>query len=453
MKIQVRQSLYSSIAFGVVFIILSFLIYVLYHQNSRKGVFKTLEKTASIVALFHLEEDELNAGEFEKVQRQFDEIVLGTVYQVYDQQDRIVWGNRDAEISLAVLNKIQRERQLSFSTEENFCYGIFYEDNQGDFIIITKEPKAVLNEQLTSLLWILISALFVGILAVVLLSGWLARTAYKPFRQIIKQVKAISPTNPTHSIDSPNTQDELQELTETFNLLLEQISEAFVIQKNFVRYVSHEFKTPLASMLGNLEVFSLKDRNPKEYRELSSQLIGQIHQLEDILNSLLIISDLRKDTELSNQFRIDELIWEIIEKVSLNYAKSKIDVQIEVMPEDEHILMVNTDRTQLLMALFNIIENAVKYSRGETIQIHISKKQDQLCVSVHDSGLGIPPKELKNISKPFYRANNSHATKGSGIGLSIALRILEKNHIAYEIRSEEGRGTTVLLMINGQSLS
>lgn len=443
MKIQVRQSLYSSIAFGVVFIIISSLIYVLYAQNLRTALYKNLEKTAYITALFYLEEDELNSKEFETVKKQFQDIVAGTSYQVYNQQGRIIWGKIEEVVPSSTLEKIQKQRRLNFTSDINFCYGIFYEDNQGDFIIIAKEQKDILNEQLLSLFWILFSALLVGLIAVIFLSRWLARIAYRPFSSVIEQVRNIAPNNPSNQINSPNTGDELQELTDTFNHLLEQISETFVIQKNFVNYVSHEFKTPLASILGNLEVFSLKDRSPEEYEELSTKLISQIHQLEGILNTLIVISDLRKDTELNNQFRIDELIWEIIEKISSTYANSKVDVQMEVPPENENLLIVNKDRTQLLMALFNIIENAVKYSRGETAFITITKSLDRLSIVIQDQGMGIPPEALKDLSKPFYRANNTNAIQGSGIGLSIALRILEKNSIDYKIDSQEGKGTRI----------
>lgn len=447
MKIQVRQSLYSSIAFGVIFMIISFLIYILYAQSAQKSIYNNLEKTASIVALFHLEEDEMNAKDFERVRKQFDEIVVGTEYQVYDEQNKIVWGENTEEVSLSNLQRIFEKGKYSFTSPTSYCYGIFYEDNQGDFIIITKESKLALSNQLVSLLWILLIALVAGLLAVVLLSKWLAHIAYKPFNQVIEQVKLIVPNHPIVQIESPNTNDELQELTETFNRLLKQISDTFMIQKNFVNYVSHEFKTPLAAILGNLEVFSLKDRSPAEYEELSQKLIAQIQQLEGILSTLLVISDLREVSVLSHHFRVDELIWEIIDKLSLNYANTKVLVLLEVEPKDESLLTIYKDRTQLFMALFNIIENAVKYSKGEKVEVKLFKKQDNLCISIKDKGIGIAPEELANISTPFYRGNNTNKIQGSGIGLSIALRILEKNNITYEIQSEIGQGTLVNVLI------
>lgn len=451
MKIQERQSLYSSIAFGVVFIIISALIYMLYYENIKKETYKNLRKTAYIVALFHLEEDELNVREFEKVQTQFEEIVSGVSYQVYEKSGKLAYGHKRKYVDPAILKIIEREKKLDFATDTEYCHGIFYEDNQGDFIIITTEAQSQLNSQLVILLWILISALIVGLIAVIFLSKWLARIAYKPFCNVIEQVKNISPDNSGMQIESPHTDDELQELTDTFNHLLRQISETFVIQKNFVNYVSHEFKTPLAAMLGNLEVFSLRERSANEYSALAETLIIQIHQLEEILNTLIIISDLRKSADMSSSVRIDDLIWKIIERISYSHTGSKINVRVEILPEDENLLVVKEDRTQLLMALFNIIENGVKYSQGETVDIILYNNRGCLNISIQDRGIGIPEEELKNISKPFYRANNTSRVQGSGIGLSIALRILEKSKIKYNIQSEKQRGTRVTISFGQQT--
>lgn len=344
--------------------------------------------------------------------------------------------------------KIRKSEGLTFSDSDFLCYGIFYEDNQGDFVIIVRESKDVLNSQLNMLLWILIPAFFAGIIAIILFSRWIANVAYLPFRKTIKQVNNISTNNLNIQISSPGTKDELQDLVDTFNELLTKISETFVIQKNFVRYVSHEFKTPLASMLGNLEVFSMKERTPQEYEQLSLKIIQQIHQLEDILNTLIVISDLREDIPSTTSTRIDELIWEIIQKISQQYPNPVILVNINVYPEDEELLHTTKDPTQLLMAFFNLIENAVKYSQNKPIEINLDKTENnRLSIQIKDQGIGIPKDQIRQISKPFYRADNATEVKGYGIGLSIALKILEKNNIKYIIKSEMNIGTTISMII------
>lgn len=446
MKVKNRLSLYCSLIFGIIFAIISLLIYGLFYNNTKKSIYRNLEKTAHISALFYLEEDELNDREFAKIKAQFEEIVTDSYYQVYDMHNNIAYGVGVSDIPVSILDRIRLNRHMSFTTDEYLCYGIFYEDNQGDFVVIAKVPESGLAEQVNLLLWILIPSFVVGLLAIVLLSRWVSRIAYRPFSDVISQVKNISTKNLNVRIQSPETKDELQNLIETFNDLLAKISETVIIQKNFVRYVSHEFKTPLASMMGNVDLFTIKDRSPEEYRQLSGKLIEQIVQMEEILDTLIIISDLKKDEKEASSMRIDELIWEIISKMKSLYPNSKILVNMDIQPEDEQLMSMDKDRTQLLIALFNLVENAVKYSSKENVTIHLYKKCDRLCLSIADKGIGIPSDQLADISKPFYRADNTNEVQGSGIGLSIALRILDKNGIEYKIESEIDTGTKVSLL-------
>ncbi|MFT3994537.1 MAG: HAMP domain-containing sensor histidine kinase [Dysgonomonas sp.] len=445
MKVQNRLSLFSSIVFGIIFAIMSLLIYMLYSQNAKKTIFDNLKKTSYITAIFYLEEDELNKDEFAKAKAQFDEFANNSYYQIYDQNNNVSYGSESINIDVNILNTIREKQNLMFEEEDYLCFGIFYEDNQGDFVVITREKRDELANQQNMLLWILLASFSIGLISIIFLSKWIANIAYRPFRVVIRQVDNISTKNLDVQIKSPNTKDELQDLITTFNKLLAKISETVLIQKNFASYVSHEFRTPLASMLGNIEVFSLKDRSPEEYKELSVKMIEQIHQLENILNTLMVISDLRKNTDTIVSLRIDELIWEIIDKISERYINSKIQVNIDIQPEDEDLLSISKDRTELLMALFNLIENAVKYSRGEIVNIYLYKENDSLSMQIEDKGIGIPKEQLDRISKPFYRANNTNQIQGSGIGLSIALRILDKNNISYRLESDTNTGTRITL--------
>lgn len=448
MKVKTRLSLYCSLIFGIIFAIISILIYGLYYKNAEEAIYNNLEKTAHISALFYLEEDELSAKEFDKIRKQFEEIVSESFYQVYDSENKIVYGIQSLDIPIipiSVLEKIRKNDHLAFSSEQFLCYGIFYVDNQGDFVVIAKENKIVLDSQMKILLWILIPLFLIGLIAIVFLSRWVANFAYRPFSETIAEVNNISTNNLNVQIKSPQTKDELQDLIDTFNDLLSKISETVIIQKNFVRYVSHEFKTPLASMLGNLDVFSLKDRSTAEYRQLSEKLMQQIFQMEEILDTLIIVSDLKKDERDIAETRIDDLIWEIIDKMKSLYPSSKILVNINIAPEDEALMFVKANRTELLIALLNLIGNAVKYSQKENVRIDLTKENETICLSITDNGIGIPSEQLPHISKPFYRADNTENVQGSGIGLSLALRIFDKNKIRYEIMSEINKGTKVMI--------
>lgn len=445
MKVQTKLTTLCSLVFGVVFIIIAMVIFSLFYNNTKSLIYNNLKKIADISALFYLEEDELNEMEFEKVKTQFREIVSNDDYLIYSTDNRMVYGENDFSVSDMILDMIRNKKQYSFSGDGYFYYGIFYEDNQGDFVIIAREKQTALTDQTHLLLWILIACFFAGIVAVLLLSRWVSHIAYRPFSEIIRQVNNISTHNLDVQIESPGTKDELEDLTDTFNELLSKIAETVVIQRNFVNYVSHEFKTPLTSLMGNLEVFSLKDRTPEEYRRLSEKLVHQVKQMEEILNMLMVVSDLKKENPNVEQTRPDELVWEIIDKVNELYPRTDIQVKLNIRPEDESLLFVSMERTQLLMMLFNLVENAAKYSQGKPVEILIYSQEEHLYISVTDKGIGIMPEHLGKINKPFYRADHTSQIEGSGIGLSIALRIMEKNHIEYKIESEINVGTKITL--------
>ena len=448
MKVKTRLSLFCSLIFGIVFAILSLTIYTLYYRNTQRAIYSHLEKVAFIAAWFYLEEDELSAKEFEKIRLQFEETAANACYQVYNENNDIDYGVSSGLIPTELLNRVRRLEHVTFVYDNQLCYGLFYEDNQGDFVVIAKEQKALLDAQTHLLLWIILIAFVIGLTAIIFLSRWVASIAYRPFTHVIEQVKNISTKNLDVKIDTTDAKDELNDLIETFNELLEKIAGTVVIQRNFVKYVSHEFKTPLAALLGNLDLLAMKGKDNREIQQVTSSLISQVIQLKEILETLLVISDLKPDQSESASVRIDELLWEIIKRIKTVDAGAKIRFDIQIQPEELDLLTVPCEATQLLIALYNLIGNGVKYSEHKDVRVMLFRKENQLALSIEDQGIGIPKEQLELINKPFFRADNTSHVEGSGIGLSLTMRILDKLHIRYTIHSELNRGTRILLQFD-----
>ncbi|MCD8166731.1 MAG: hypothetical protein LUE93_11815 [Bacteroides sp.] len=158
MKVKTRLSLYCSLIFGIIFALVSISIYQLYSHTVQRSIYNNLRKTAWVAAWFYLEEDELTEKEFEKVKQQFKEVDAGVVYQLYDVHNIIVFGEPSHPVPGHFVEKIRSVKQMSFKTENDFCYGMFYTDNQGDFVVIAKEDRSALGNQVQLLLWILIPA-------------------------------------------------------------------------------------------------------------------------------------------------------------------------------------------------------------------------------------------------------------------------------------------------------
>lgn len=448
MKIKVRLSILCTAVFAVVFICCSVFIFLTYHKGLEQMAYKSLETKAMISAFFYLEEDELSSADFERIKNQFNSFVPANSFQIYNDSDSLYYGKNNLHFDENILQDIKENRKLRFKFDKHLCYGIYYEDNVGDFIIITSEDESDIQNQISLLTKYLTLSFMFGLILVALLSLWISNLAYKPFRRVIGEVKNISTNNLDVQIKVPNTKDELQDLVETFNVLLQKISETINIQRNFVSYVSHEFKTPLASVMGNLEVFSLKERSPEEYNTLANRLIKDIDYLRKILDTLLVLSDLRTQASFDNTTRVDEVIWSTISALKHKYSEAKVQVNMNLDPDDLDLLLVPIDETQLNMVFTNILDNAIKYSNNKTAKLTLSKQEDKLSITIEDKGIGIPQNQIDQLSKPFFRATNVGQHTGFGIGLSVAFRILQQNHIHYTIDSKENQGTTITLLFN-----
>ena len=446
MKLRNRLTLISSATFGFVFIIASVLIYISFYNSSEKVVFKELQKTCLLSAIYYLEKDELPNYEHSAIKEQFEENIQNDIVRVYDEYNRIAFGNKetDRNINAQNLEYIRKNKKLSFKSNNHFYYGIFYKDNQGDFVVFVKTTSDVFNSQTNRLLVIMIIVLFAGLFLIFLLSRLLSNIAYQPITKVIDQVNSMELNNLDKPISSSNTNDEVQDLITTFNNLLSRLSDTFAIQKNFINYVSHEFKTPLASISGNLEVFAQKERTPEEYQKVTSEALENVYHIEEILNNLMMLSGLKTIHSDNETFRIDETVFNINDKIFEVYNNQEIKIDLEVM--DEKLLSVKGSEMQIQLALYNLIENAVKYSNQNPIRISLSESKNQLQITIQDYGKGIQKDDLNLVQQTFYRGKNVGNLKGSGIGLSLATIIFKQNNIQFSITSEENAGTQITLL-------
>src|SRR5690606_27563555 len=138
-------------------------------------------------------------------------------------------------------------------------------------------------------------------------------------------------------------------------------------------YVSHEFKTPLASITGNLEVFAQRDRSPAEYKMVSETVLAEVSQLEYILNNLMILAGLRTNPQGSETYRVDELLWDVMDLIFERWPGAKPLVGLDVSVTDANHLVVRGSRNQLQMAVYNVIDNAVKYAQGKPVAIALAE--------------------------------------------------------------------------------
>jgi two-component system sensor histidine kinase ArlS len=449
MKVQHKLTLVSSLVFSLVFTVSSALIYFNFTKSAENIFFEELARKASLTAMFYLEEDEMSSKEYKRIEKRFLTATANQEIRLYDKAGNIHFGEADADsnITIKILKTIRDRESYSFKIDSLYYYAIYYRDNQGSFSVIIKANNPTLNAQENEFLKILLTALLVGIIVIVALSYTLSRIAYQPIRNIIEQVKSLDVTRDRKQLTYPKTRDELEDLFKEFNAMLDKSYQDIQIQKNFISHASHELKTPLAAIVGDLEVLLNKERSVEEYQSVSRDVLHDAERLEKILKNLLILADLEKQTpEMRSGQRIDEILWEVLDQLQSEYPDTQTNLAL-LLPEGRtDVLTFTCNPTQLYIALYNLIENAAKFSDRKPIDITLELAGERLQMTIADKGIGISQNDLTHIFEPFYRGGNVSRTTGNGLGMTISSKILKNHNIDLQIRSTVGAGTTVRIL-------
>lgn len=442
MNLKNRLSVYAAFIFGVIILIASTIIYVSFYTKMESQEFRNLESKTLLSALFYLEKDEVSFIEHESIKNQLQKNISKRNILVVDSLDRRYDGlmEEDAPVSSDFFELVRKQDVAQLKTDDFFYNGLYYHDNEGDFVIVTRASTAEFQDQMKLLLHILLAVSLIGLILILIFSQFLGNIAYDPILKMINQIKKRDNQNFNEPIVLNKSYQEVQELVDTYNHFVEKLSQTFSIQKNFIDYVSHELRTPLAAILGTLEVSKQKPRTVEEHELVNLQLKRYTEDLRDTIDHMMILSGAKTNFE-TKIIRIDEVLWEIIEQLTLVHG-AQISVDIQVVDTD--ILKIDANDKLLQLAVQNIILNAVKYSNNQPIVVNLKSHSGKLLVEIIDQGIGILPEELIRVTENFYRGENAHGYTGKGIGLSLANVIFKLHHIRMDISSST-KGTIVSL--------
>lgn len=442
MNLKNRLSVYAAFIFGVIILIASTIIYVSFYTKMESQEFRNLESKTLLSALFYLEKDEVSFIEHESIKNQLQKNISKRNILVVDSLNRRYDGlmEDDAPVSSDFFDLVRNQDVAQLKTDDFFYNGLYYHDNEGDFVIVTRASTVEFQDQMKLLLHILLAVSLIGLILILIFSQFLGNIAYDPILKMISQIKKRDNQNFNEPIVLNKSYQEVQELVDTYNHFVEKLSQTFSIQKNFIDYVSHELRTPLAAILGTLEVSKQKPRTVEEHELVNLQLKRYTEDLRDTIDHMMILSGAKTNFE-TKIIRIDEVLWEIIEQLTLVHG-AQISVDIQVSNTD--ILKIDANDKLLQLAVQNIILNAVKYSNNQPIVVNLKSHNGKLLVEIIDQGIGILPEELIRVTENFYRGENAHGYTGKGIGLSLANVIFKLHYIHMDISSST-KGTIVSL--------
>ena len=291
-------------------------------------------------------------------------------------------------------------------------------------------------EKNTELRWL--HVLLLLLLTLILVGAFFSiRRILRPVKWLDEGVKEVSRGNLMHNVPVQKT-GELGELAAAFNTMTTRLREMLKAKEQLLRDVSHELRSPLTRMKVALE-FLPEDQPRKTLR-------SDVLEMEEMITAILETARIHHAHSQINRRPID--LATILKEVVAMYQNQPPGIE---MAELSQPIECGVDPEQMNIALKNILDNAVKYSRPDSdpVRISLDRRPSQVVIRIEDDGVGIADKELSYILEPFYRVDKSRSKKtaGYGLGLSLCKTIIEAHGGKIEISSASNRGTTVSLYI------
>lgn len=269
------------------------------------------------------------------------------------------------------------------------------------------------------------------------------KRAFAPIHTLVKSARSITAEDLSHRIEGVNSRDEIGELADTFNEMIARLDESFQHVQQFSGDVAHELKTPLTALKGEVEVALRKDRPPQEYRSILASVLENTDKLSQTVEDLLFLArlDARTISVMTDRASLDEILLEVYEITSTPARNKQIALNLQMLDTVE----IAGDPGLIRRLLTNLVSNAIQYTpAGGKVDLALEASQHEACITVRDTGIGIPERALPHIFNRFYRVDQarSHGTGGSGLGLAIARKIAEAHDARITVESQVGKGTT-----------
>ncbi len=334
------------------------------------------------------------------------------------------------------------------------------ENNHVTKIVQIASSLEEVEDALNTLFIILIITVPLALMVASLGGQFLAHKALKPVDDITQTARMITSQNLNQRIIPPKVKDEISRLIETFNGMISRLDQSFRQIKQFSSDASHELKTPLTILKGEVEVMLRKERTQQEYQQTLKSNLEEINRMSQIVEDLLLLS--RADTgqiELNKgDINLAEILSQVVAQMDMLARSKGLDLSASNNHRDIHIF---GDGLRIREMLINLIENGIKYTEeGGSVHISLQKefppaeryrpdrsereKERFVKIIVSDTGIGISKEDQEKIFNRFFRVDKARSREqgGSGLGLSICKWIVEAHQGEIEVESELGKGSS-----------
>ena len=364
-------------------------------------------------------------------------------------------------ISEEVILSFRGERLFNYDARNGYIelttpivYTIPSENNPGENLNIVKGVMvtSISSESITETMELLyrqsLIIEMIVIMVIVALAIVLSYVLTRPFNKVTEAINEVAEGYSDEAIDVREYVETVH-IIDAFNQLLRSKKALDDSRQEFVANVSHELKTPMASMKVLADSLLAQENVPVEYyREFLGDIVSEIDRENQIINDLLSIVKMDKHVQEMNivSISINDLTELILKR--LRPLARKRDV--EVIFESNRVVMAEVDEVKLTLVISNLVENAIKYNKEHGwVKVVLDADHQYFSLEVSDSGIGIPEDSLTQIYERFYRVDKSHSREigGTGLGLAITKSAVLMHRGSITVTSKEGEGTTFLVKI------
>ena len=265
--------------------------------------------------------------------------------------------------------------------------------------------------------------------------------ALKPLCDFSKKIEEVQAQNLSDSRIEENKFSELNQLSVSYNKMLERLSEAFKLQRQFTANAAHELRTPLAVMQLQIDLYnsSKHPNNDTSAQQTISMITEQTERLSKMVRTLLDMSELQtiaRDEEIA--------ISALVEEVLADLEPLAQEKGINLIEKCDNVLLMGSD-ILIYRLVYNLVENAIKYNfSGGTVTVNATQQNSQHHLTVEDTGNGIPEELKERIFEPFFRLDKSRSRELGGVGLGLALvrEIVRVHNGSILVKNNANSGTT-----------
>ena len=271
--------------------------------------------------------------------------------------------------------------------------------------------------------------------------------ALRPIREFSDKIEKVQAQNLADSRIEENQVKELNQLSVSYNRMLERLSDAFEIQRQFTANAAHELRTPLALMQVQLDLYH-SNRHPDNDAD-TVQMIKMVTEQNDRLNKM--VKTLLDMSELQTVGRDDEIVLDaLVDEVLEDLEPLAETKNIRLIGKCKDITMVGSD-ILIYRLVYNLVENAIKYNHsGGQVTVTADRKEKHVYLSVEDTGAGIPEELKERVFEPFFRVDKSRSRELGGVGLGLALvrEIVRVHDGSITVKSNPSGGTIFEVVLN-----